>query len=187
LSLRFSFPIRIPLQALGRGFHIVPAEETERDPSAELPPIDYAPLKNAGRDIALWLMNVARSRTDDSLDHTAIDRVQRAIMIAFAQNARTCARPDVSEEDLLTVAGILITAFEADLGIDGLGAAVGSMYEAHRERATHINEALAAQLVAAMVPKPRALVRQVVRVVPFAAVRPRVVDEDALDDVFPTR
>lgn len=184
MSPRFSIPII--LASLGHGgFHIVPTEETEREPSAALPPIDYAPLMNASRQVALWLLDVARSRTIDPLDHTAIDRVQRALVVAFATNAPACARPNVSEEDLLTVAGILITAFEDDLGIGGLGAVAGSMYDAaDRERATGIDAAMAAQLVAAMVPKPRALVRQAVRVVPFAVRRrPRVVDEDALDDV----
>jgi hypothetical protein len=163
----------------------VPAEETERDASAELPPIDYTPLQHASRQIAMWLLDVARSRTTDPLDHTSIDRVQRALVLAFATNAPACARPEVSEEDLLTVAGILITAFEADLGIEGLSAVAGALYdEADRKRATGIDEAMAAQLVAAMVPKPKAFVRQVVRIVPFGATRrPRVVDDDTLDDV----
>jgi hypothetical protein len=178
VSLRFSIPIT--LRSLGRGFHIVPTEEIEREPSDELPPIDYAPLKSAARDISFWLLDVARSRTDDPLDHTAIDRVHRALVVALAANASTCTRPDVSEEDLLTVAGILLTAFEVDLGLDGLGMATGSAYDAERDRET---ASMAAKLVAAMVPK-RGLVRQVVRIVPWSVGRrPRVVDQDALDDV----
>ncbi|HVV85649.1 MAG TPA: hypothetical protein VHE35_21460, partial [Kofleriaceae bacterium] len=64
--------------SLGDGFHEVPEDEMDRDPSAPPPPIDFKPLFAAGRQVVTWLCDVARSRTNDALDHTAIDRVDRA-------------------------------------------------------------------------------------------------------------
>ncbi len=193
MSLRFSIPIT--LRSLGRGFHVVPEEEIEREPSAVPPPIDYAPLADAGRQAALWLLDVARSHTSDPLDQTSIDRVQRAVTLAFATNAPACARPDVSEEDLLTVAGILITAFEADLGVPGLGAVAGSLYDATDGDLDQIRTAIvdtlaerAAQSMIATVARSRSTRRRAGGGVPFAVRRrPRIVDEAAFDDVIIVR
>ncbi len=190
MSPRFSVPITF--RSLGRGFHVVPEEETERDPSDAPPPIDYRPFFDAGHQVALWLLDVARSRTDDPLDQAAVDRVQRAVTIAFASNAPSCARAEISEEDLLTVAGILITAFEADLDMPGLGFLAGSIYDAADGDLNRMQAALtrvaAGQATAAVVRArgPRAQTRRLV--VPLIVRRrPRIVDEDALADVRSSR
>ncbi|MBE7448600.1 MAG: hypothetical protein HS111_06870 [Kofleriaceae bacterium] len=188
-----SVPLALPLtlRALGRGFHVVPDEEIERAPSSATP-IDYAPLSKAARDIATWLLAVARSRTTDPLDHTAIDRVERAVRFAFASHAPGGARPvtrlDVTEEDLLTVAGILIDAFEIDLGVSGLGSIVGSVYDAADGDPDRLWDAFAdaiadravRELVAATRARPTS---RVMRVVPVVVRRPRIADQAALDDL----
>jgi hypothetical protein len=127
VSIRFHIPIT--LGSLGRGFHVVPDEEIERESAEPPPPIDYAPLVDASRQAASWLLDIARSRATDPLDLTAIDRVQRA-MSAMNANTPPCARPDVSEEDLVTVAAILIDAFASDLRRPDLGELAGSHYDA---------------------------------------------------------
>ncbi len=188
MSLRFSIPVT--LRSLGRGFHVVPEDEIERDLSATPSPIDYQPMFEAGRQVALWLLDVARARTSDPLDHAAIARVRRALALALATDAPVGARPDVSEEDLLTVAGILLTAFEADLGISGLGTIAGRLYDEADGDLDTISAALAAfvadQAAALFAHSTRK--RRVVAVVPvLVRRRPRVVDEDALADVLSTR
>lgn len=189
MSLRFSIPIS--LRSLGRGFHVVPDDETERDPSDPPPPIDYRPFFDAGHQVARWLLDVARSRTGDPHDRAAIDRVQRALTVAVASSAPACARPEISEEDLLTVAGILITTFEADLGVPGLGVFAGSIYDAAdgdlelvRAALTHMAASQAAATVErarGRTPKRRLVMPVIVRR------RPRIVDEDAFADVASTR
>ncbi len=187
MSLRVSIPIT--LRALPRGFHIVPDEEIERDPSQAPRPIDYAPLLDAGRRVALWLLDVARNHASDPLDLTAIDRVQRAVLVACASKSTECALREVSvsEEDLLTVAGILITAFEIDFGVSGLGSLAGSLYDATDGDLSAIRIVLAEAMAlgAAAGKRARSSKRGTVAVAPIVVRRrPRVVDEDALDDVL---
>lgn len=178
MSLRFSIPVT--LRSLGRGFHVVPDVEIERDESQAPPPIDYAPLVDASRQVGLWLLDVARSRTSDPLDLTAIDRVQRAFVASFAETQ--CRRIDVSEEDLLTVAGILIAAFEIDCAAPGLSAAAGSLYDATDGDLDQLRLALAAA-VAQRAVRSHLAKRRVVGVVPvIVRRRPRIVDDEALDD-----
>jgi len=188
LTLRISIPVT--LRSLGRGFHVVPDEEIEREPSQASPPIDYAPLLDAGRRIALWLLDVARSHTKDPLDQTAIDRVQRAVMSTIAGKLSARALRDVSEEDLLTVAGLLITAFEGDLGVSDLGTLAGSLYDAidgdEAAVRTMIAEAISLGVVAGT--RARSSKHGVIAVAPVVVRRrPRIVDEDALADVASTR
>lgn len=109
------------------GFHEVPAHEVDRDPQAQPPPIDWTPLVDAARQVANWMLDVARSRTADPTDLTAIDRVQAA---ARASLDHANVRAAVTEQDLLTVLGILIEAFEVDCQLPGLGALAGSLYDA---------------------------------------------------------
>jgi len=191
VSLRFSIPIT--LRSLGRGFHTVPDEDTEREPSATPPPIDYAPFLDATRRVGLWLLDVARTHTTDALDQTAIDRVQRAFLASLT-DAREHVRDDVSEEDLLVVAGILITAFEADLGAPGLSDAAGALYSESAGGLDTIQHALVAavgectaqQLAATAM---RAPAKRRTRVVLPIVVRrrPRVVDEDVIADLLSAR
>jgi hypothetical protein len=183
VSLRFSIPIT--LRSLGRGFHVVPDAETDAETEAqrgrqEPAPIDYAPLADASRQVGLWLLDVARSRTSDPLDLPAIDRVQRAFLASFSE--APCRRPDVSEEDLLTVAGILITAFEIDLAAPGLGAVAGSLYDETDGDLGQVRSAVAAAIAQRAV-RSHLAKRRVVGVVPIIVRRrPRIVDDEALDD-----
>jgi hypothetical protein len=190
LSLPITFPVT--LRSLGRGFHVVPDAEIERaSMPAAPPPIDYAPLADAAQDVALWLLDVARSQTSDPLDLTAIDRVQRAAMAAFA-NTPIGSRPAVTEEDVLTVAGILLAAFEVDLGVPGLGAAAGSLYDATDgdlasicDVATDVIAARAAASMVAARSRTATATRSPFRSVPVVARRrPRIVDEAALADAL---
>ncbi|HVV82906.1 MAG TPA: hypothetical protein VHE35_07485 [Kofleriaceae bacterium] len=113
-------------ESLGDGFHEVPEDEVARDPSAPPAPIDFKPLLGAGRQVVSWLCDVARSRTTDPLDHTAIDRVDGA---AQALLTGTPNAGGTSEEDVLTVLGLLVTAFETDLGLRGLADLAGVLYD----------------------------------------------------------
>jgi hypothetical protein len=187
LSLRISIPVT--LRSLGRGFHLVPDEEIEREPSEASPPIDYAPLLDAGRRVALWLLDVARSHTSDPLDHTAIDRVQRAVMLASVKNSAACVVRDVSEEDLLTVASILIMTFGAELGETDFETLAGSLYDAidGDEAAFRSMVAETLSLGVAAGKRARSPKRGVIVAPVIVRRRPRIVDEDALADVVSTR
>lgn len=178
MSLRFSIPIT--LRSLGRGFHVVPDSEIERDESQAPVPIDFAPLVDASRQVGNWLLDVARSRTNDPVDLGAIERVQRAFLDSLS--AAPCRRFDVSEEDLLTVAGILIAAFEIDFPAPGVSAAAGSLYDATDGDLDQLRSALAAA-VAQRAVRAHIAKRRVVGVVPVVVRRrPRIVDDEALDD-----
>lgn len=111
--------------SLGEGFHEVPEEELEGDPSAPPVAIDFKPLLTAGGQVVGWLSDVARSRTTDPLDRTAIDRVDRTAQALLAGKPGGGA----SEQDVLTVLGLLVTAFETDLGLRGLADLAGVLYD----------------------------------------------------------
>lgn len=162
------------LASLGTGFHEVSDAELARDPSAEPPPIDFAPLAAAGRQVAAWLCDVARSRTDDPLDLTAIDRVDRAARALLG--GEPASGGGASEQDVLTVLGILITAFEVDFGLDGLAQVAGAVYDAadradpattHGPIGAAIRAALGVQATSSVpaptTPRPRVLVPVVIR------------------------
>jgi len=134
-----------PLDDLAAGFHLVSDDELTRDPTAALPPIDYAPLRAATRQVSAWLLDLARSRTTDPLDVAAIDRVQRAVA-ATIDGAAPGARGQVSEEDILTVLGILITAFELDVGQVDLGAVFGALYDAADPLTDHLAQVIGAAM-----------------------------------------
>lgn len=112
--------------SLGRGFHYVPDEEIDRDPSAEPPPIDYTPLVDAACQVSAWLLDIARKHTSDPLDQAAIERIARAAD-ALA-TGRSVAGSAASEEDVLVFLGILVDAFEIDGRIENLGAVIGALY-----------------------------------------------------------
>ena len=81
------------------------------------------------------------------------------------------------------MASILITAFEVDLGASGLGAVAGSLYDATDGDVDAIRAVLLAALaerVAVASPTRGSRTRRVVGVVRR---RPRVLDEEALDNV----
>lgn len=113
---------------LGAGFHLVSDEEIARDPQATPPPIDFAPLFAAGRQTAAWLLDVARSRTDDPLDLAAIERVARTVEAVASK--RCSGGSAATEQDILVVVAILVTAFEIDLGVVDLGDLFGGLYAA---------------------------------------------------------
>lgn len=161
------------LASLGSGFHEVSDAELARDPSAEPPPIDYAPLVAAGRQVVAWLCDVARTRTDDPLDLTAIDRVDRAARAILAGDP---AGGGASEEDVLTTLGVLITAFEIDFELGGLGELAGALYDAaDRAAPATSNDSLGAAIRAALgtratsaapthaTPRPRLVLPVVIR------------------------
>lgn len=183
-----SLRIPVTLRSLGRGFHTVPEDEIEREPAPAPSTIDYTPLVDASRKVGIWLLDVARSRTTDPVDLTAIDRVQRAFVASLGASLGGAARrrPEVGEEDLLTVAGLLLTAFEADLGAPGLASVAGRLYAAAEREAQPLAAAVAAQIADALATtaarQPRAA-----RVVVVARPRrnvPRVVDQEALEDAI---
>jgi hypothetical protein len=192
VSLHFSIPIT--LRCLGHGFHTVPDEETEREPSDQPPRIDYAPLVDATRRVGLWLLDVARSRTTDPLDLTAIERVQRSLLTTLAGKTR-CARSEASEEDLLTVAGILITAFEVECGAPGLSDAAGALYSATDGDVSQIAKIIVDALVASalqsaaeITTRPRPTKHRAHGLIPIIVRdRPRVLDEDVLADLLANR
>lgn len=180
MSLRIPFTLR----SLGRGFHTVPEDELGRDPARATSTIDYTPLVDASRKVGVWLLDVARSRTTDPVDLGAIDRVQRAFVASLGKPSGR--RTQASEEDLLTVAGLLLTAFEADLGAPGLANVAGRLYAAAEREAQPLAAAIAAQVADALATtaarRPRAS-----RVVVVARPRrdaPRVVDQEALEDAL---
>ncbi len=121
----FRFPID---PALRTGFQQVSDADMARDPSEAPAPIDVGPILAAGRQVTDWLLDVARSRTADPADIEAIDRV-RAAAHATLGGASPCPRHGASEEDILVVLGILLTAFEADLGVSGLAPLFGAVYD----------------------------------------------------------
>jgi hypothetical protein len=115
--------------AVADGFHEVNDDELNRDPSSAPLPIDYAQLIHATRQVGNWLLDVARSHTNDPIDLASIERVQATMRANFAGTPPS--RPGkASEEDILVVLGILITAFEVDFRVPGLGALAGSLYDA---------------------------------------------------------
>lgn len=115
--------------AIAAGFHEIDDNELNRDPSTEPPPIDYAQLFDATRQVGHWFLDIARSHTNDPDDLAAIERVQTTMRANFDATGLS-GRARASEEDLLVVLGILITAFEVDFRVPGLGSFAGSLYAA---------------------------------------------------------
>ena len=114
--------------ALLDGFHEVSDDEMSRDPAEPPVPIDFQPLVDAGRTALLWLVDVARSRTQDADDLAAIGRVDASAR-ASLEGVPCPARARASEEDILVVLGILITAFETNFRIPGLSELFGALYD----------------------------------------------------------
>lgn len=84
------------------------------------------PLR-ALREISDWLLDLAAHGADeDQEDLATVDRIRRVVHQGLA------GRPirQVSERDLLTVASLLATCAERDLGVPGIGAAMAVGYEA---------------------------------------------------------
>lgn len=106
------------------GFQLVPDAERDREPSEAPPPIDFAPVRAAGHQLARWVLDTASSRTADPDDLAAIKRVRRAVDRA----ARGVTKVDATEHDLLTVAGVLIACFEREFQSSGLSHLVGALY-----------------------------------------------------------
>ena len=136
---------RLTLDSLGRGFHLVSEAELDRDPSAAPSPIDFAPLFAAAEQVGRWLLDIARSRTNDPADRAAIDRLAQAIA-APSQPPRT--RHATTEEDLLTVVGILLDVLEAEAGVFGLAPVVGALYDATDGDLATVKEELVEALTA---------------------------------------
>lgn len=132
------------LSTLGDRLRAIPDDDLACE-AAPPPPIDFAPLAAAARSIGDWLLATARSRTHDPDDLAAIDRIERA---RCAQAAG--ARGVVAEQDLLVVIGILIEAFELDVGLSGLGALAGSLYDATDGPAGDVADRIVAQVVRAV-------------------------------------
>jgi hypothetical protein len=79
----------------------------------------------AAVQVATWALGVAAEATDDPDDLERIDRVAGFVR-AVAHHHE--AKPP-SEEDLLSVVAIVITALEVDCSVPGLGRSVGAIIE----------------------------------------------------------
>lgn len=104
-----------------RGFHVVP--DSEHEPTEALPPIDYEPVRAACRHLARWVLDTAGERTSDPIDLAAIKRVSRAI-----DRSERGAPSTLADEDLLTVAGIVIATLEREWQAPGLSHLAGALY-----------------------------------------------------------
>lgn len=101
-----------------RGFHAVPDAELN-NPDSTNQPIDWSGLEQAAAAATDWLLTTLRTRTTDPEDLAAIDRVDR----------RLRAGVTVDESDALVVVGLAIDVFERVLGIPGLSAVAGQVFD----------------------------------------------------------
>jgi hypothetical protein len=87
--------------------------------------LNYDVPRAAAVQVATWALGVATDATTEPEDLERIDRVADFVRaIALRRDV-----PPPSEEDLLSVLGILITALEVDCEAPGLGRSVGAMIE----------------------------------------------------------
>lgn len=168
---------------LGRGYHLVPDEEVDRDPSAAPPPIDFRPLVEAGHQVSTWLFGIARAHTHDPLDLAAIERVERAVEARLTGGCPGASA--ATEQDLLTVAGVLVTAFEVDCRVVGLSDLFGSIYAAADQLGAPLFAMLRSALDRPGTPAASAPARPMVRIPVVIRRRPAVAH--GLDELGPSR
>jgi len=148
--------------ALRQGFHQVSDAEMARDPSEPPAPIDIRPVLAAGRQVTDWLLDVARSRTNDPADTEAIERVRVATHAPLA-GGRPWRRPGTCGGATLVVLGIRLTAFEAGLGVSGLAPLFGAVYDLADPLIAKVVEAARASLRTASPARTRTILPVIVR------------------------
>jgi hypothetical protein len=87
--------------------------------------VDFEVPRAAALKIASWALDVAADSTDDAEDIERVGRVRRFVHSAIV--GRPGKTP--TEEDLLTVLAIVISALEVDCAAPGLGRSVAVVIE----------------------------------------------------------
>lgn len=101
------------------------SSEDDQTSGAQLRRLNFDIPRAAAVQVATWALGVAADATTDPEDLERIDRVAGFVRaVALRRNA-----VPPSEEDLLSVVGIVIAALEVDCDAPGLGRSVGAMID----------------------------------------------------------